>query len=85
MITCLWCAEAITPRELPWAVMGDGSEGEPLWRHQACALRQIVGSVAHQQGRCPCVGGTAGEDDTMSVRQAAEAALAYWCTHGRDA
>jgi hypothetical protein len=71
---CRYCDEPITPPDRP--VWG-------LGQHYACAVRQVVGSVAHQQRRCACYGGTAADEEAdLTKRQAAEAALAYWRTHG---
>jgi hypothetical protein len=82
-LMCLWCHEPITGAALPLAVAITDGEGAVSWRHQACAVRQVVGSVAHQQRCCSCYGGTdADDDDGLSARLAAEAALAYWRAHG---
>lgn len=68
--TCLWCEEPILGHE-PAQRSGDGSGA-----HKACALRMIVGSVAHLEKRCVCYvpGSQAGDPPDMSMRAAAEAA-----------
>jgi hypothetical protein len=82
-MTCFYCEEPMTVEEITRAVVSSLPWGEACWTHQACAVRQVVGSVAHQERRCPCYGGTAREEDeALSKRQAAEAALAYWRAHG---
>jgi hypothetical protein len=50
------------------------AEGQVV--HGACLIRLIAGSVAHQDKRCPCFGGTGAERvEGMSDR---EDALAAW-------
>jgi hypothetical protein len=46
--------------------------------HFECHFRMIVGSVAHQQGRCSCFGGTKHEPPGVTLRQSAVAAYRYW-------
>jgi len=75
---CVYCAEPLTVAEVARATLSSLPDGEVGWTHQACAVRQVVGSVAHQQRRCTCDGGPAHEDEGLTKRQAAEAALAYW-------
>lgn len=45
--------------------------------HLECHVRSIAGSVAHQQKRCSCYGGTGEDDPALTKRQAAEAAAKY--------
>jgi len=53
--------------------------GEPVLPEESvCLLRQVVGSVAHQQGRCSCYGGDEGDDPALTRREAAAAAVAYF-------
>ena len=66
------------PAEVARATRSSLPDGTVCWTHQAGAVRQVVGSVAHQQRRCTCDGGPAHEDESLSPPQAAEAALAYW-------
>jgi hypothetical protein len=50
--------------------------------HHECNLRGVVGSVAHQERRCSCFGGTANdEEDGMTRRQGARAAVEYFEMH----
>lgn len=65
---CLHCGEPI--------VMGEDRSAVftlyPL--HYECAVRLCVGSVGHQEGRCPCFGGTFEDPPGLPPRQAAIAA-----------
>jgi hypothetical protein len=46
--------------------------------HFECYIRIIVGSLAHQQHRCSCHGGTEHDPPRMTPRQAARAAYDFW-------
>jgi hypothetical protein len=48
--------------------------------HRACFMRSTIGSVAHQQKLCCCFlrGSTKEDDPAITLRQAAEAAMAYF-------
>jgi len=48
--------------------------------HFECHMRLVIGSLAHQQGRCSCYGGEAHDPPGMTLRQAARAAFEYWLT-----
>lgn len=66
---CIWCQEPIE----------DGDDGQlyntGLVTHVECLLRQVVGGVNHQLGRCSCCGGTEDPDPPgMTAREAARAA-----------
>lgn len=70
---CIFCEEPIA--------MGDelhrnpiGTADGPRIAHYECALRQVVGGVNHQRGRCTCCGGTEPPDPPRLTRR--EAALA---------
>ena len=50
--------------------------------HFECHMRLVIGSLAHQQRRCSCYGGTEHDPPGMTLRQAARAAFEYWtATH----
>jgi hypothetical protein len=50
--------------------------------HLACLVRNIVGSIAHQQKQCSCYGGTDSDDPPgVSKFQAARDAAKYYATH----
>jgi len=53
---CAWCKEAILPTDEGFVspLVGAGGLPELAPWHYACFLRTIVGSVAHQTGRCTC-------------------------------
>jgi hypothetical protein len=42
--------------------------------HLECFLRTVLGSAAHQEGRCSCFGGTGEDPPGMSKRESARAA-----------
>lgn len=79
---CGHCREPIAAGDDGWLIPYGGGPNEPceLAFHHACHLREIVGSVAHQQKRCSCfVPGSQAEDDPLLTRrQAAEAAMTYF-------
>jgi hypothetical protein len=82
---CARCDEPIAENDDGWLIpyLGTAADPRELAYHRACHLRGIVGSVAHQQGRCSCfVPGSIFEDDpALTARQAAEAAEAYFEAH----
>jgi hypothetical protein len=80
--SCRHCDEPIVAGDDGW-VLPPGKQ--PF--HRACFLRGIIGSVAHQQGRCSCFvsGSTRGDDPALTLRQAAEAAADYHDHGSRDA
>lgn len=71
---CLWCDEPIEAGERGYFYSGT----EPPAIHYACFVRQIIGSVAHQQRRCTCFGGHEEDPPGISKRQAARLALLMW-------
>lgn len=70
---CTRCAEPILDKP---AVIPRTSGA--LFAHNNCALRSALGSVAHLERRCSCFvpGSTAGDPEAMTMRQAADAAVA---------
>jgi hypothetical protein len=66
---CVYCGELMTVAEVARAVISTLPWGEVCWTHQACAVRQVVGSVAHQQRRCQCYGGTDDDDEGLTKLQ----------------
>jgi hypothetical protein len=76
-VVCMWCGERILA----------GEERAPLggtW-HRDCAIRMILGSVGHLEGRCSCFrrnesncddDDPPGDPPGMSRREAARAAVA---------
>jgi hypothetical protein len=73
---CCHCHEPIEAGDDGW-LYANGPAA-----HRECYIRAIVGSVAHQQKRCSCFGGTADHDEGITRRQDARAALEYWEAHG---
>lgn len=78
MRTCVWCREEIAPGERVWRFANG-----PL-AHRVCALRQVIGSVAHVDGVCGCyvVGAREGDPEGLTRRAAAEAAVQAWRARG---
>lgn len=70
---CIFCEEPID-------VADAGFIDPPGVSHYACFMRQIIGSVAHIEKRCGCYVKDALEldDPNLTVRQAAEAAVAAY-------
>jgi hypothetical protein len=71
--SCIHCDERIDPLDVGYVFPPNDS----LF-HRACFMRGVLGSVAHQQHRCLCYGGTEEDDPALTTRQAAEAALEYY-------
>ena len=61
----------------------DLSGGETPF-HFECHMRLVIGSLAHQQRRCSCYGGTEHDPPGMTLRHAAIEAFAYWVAYGRE-
>lgn len=89
---CVWCDEPIAAGECGYLVpsltmarqsldafaAGCPAVTQPLdftW-HQECFLRQIVGSLGHQERKCSCYGGAEEDPVGFSRRQAALMAVA---------
>ena len=81
---CDWCGEPIAaddfgvtlPLLQPAAAPADAKRTTVF--HRECDLRQVVGSVGHQRGRCSCYGGTEEDPPALTRRQAAQAAVAHF-------
>lgn len=78
---CGHCGEPIAHDDggclLPCVGLGESKE---IAYHHTCFMRTVIGSVAHQQRRCMCYvpGSTEEDDPTLTRRQAAEAARAFF-------
>ena len=77
---CSWCDEALLPDDDRYT-FANGPQA-----HRVCALRQVIGSVAHLEHRCACYvpGATCRDPDGISRRVAAEAAVRLWRVLARD-
>jgi hypothetical protein len=66
----MYCQEPVLP--------GENCQQPDM--HQECAMRSILGSVAHQEKRCSCFVRDSEEGDPpgMTKREAAHAAVAAW-------
>jgi hypothetical protein len=73
MTRCGWCDEEI-----------ETDEDFAVAMHKECALRSVLGSVAHIERRCSCYvdGATETDPPEMTRREAAKAALAAWEAQG---
>jgi hypothetical protein len=68
---CLHCNEPILAGERVMPI----NDGQDLL-HRECMIRMVMGSVAHQEERCSCFGGTGEDDPDLSIRENAKAAAA---------
>jgi hypothetical protein len=72
MDVCPWCDEALQEGDAA-ALMNGGK------MHIECFVREIVGSVAHQEKRCDHFGGSDDCDEKHATRrEAARAAHVYF-------
>jgi hypothetical protein len=69
---CLFCDEEVRPQDKTRTV----NESDLV--HLECMMRQVVGSVGHQNGTCSCFGGSDEDPPGMTKREAAQEALALW-------
>ncbi len=82
---CTWCGEPIAAHDtgvLIRHVSASGTQEKP--RHEECNARIVLGSVGHQKGLCSCYGGSQEDDPSLSMRENAHAALAYYSQHLRQ-
>jgi hypothetical protein len=83
---CLFCEEIIVADEsgviTPYLGIG---MGEPQRRpgHIECWLRSVLGSVAHQEQRCTCFGGSIDDSDDRSYRVQARELMSWLIEHGK--
>lgn len=78
-VPCSYCDDPIEPRDRGYYYSGDA----PPPVHYECFIRQIIGSVGHQQKRCSCFGGHTEDPIGVSRHEAARLAVALWeATHG---
>jgi hypothetical protein len=91
---CDWCGDLVVAGDygvtMPRILSEDGGVTTAVF-HRECHLRQIFGSVGHQQLQCRCYGGTTEDPPELTKRQAARAAVDYferhppaWCANGGD-
>jgi hypothetical protein len=71
---CMWCDELFDELagDSGTATQALGFDGPPIIRHvhKECSLRQVIGSLAHIEGRCTCYGGNNKTPD-MTLREEA--------------
>jgi hypothetical protein len=77
---CTRCGEQLQATDtgviLPYA--SDPPASMPY--HRNCYLREIIGSVGHQNGNCSCRDGGGGDPPGMTLREAADAAVTLFYT-----
>lgn len=85
---CLYCDQVFDE------VAGDSGQAMPLplplrpkapqirHVHMECLLRQVLGPVAHLEGRCTCYGGSDHDEPRMGLRGEALAVWAWVRVHG---
>jgi hypothetical protein len=76
--SCGFCGEPVEPGEQnPNIVSAD--------LHDDCAIRMVIGSVAHLEKRCSCFipDSDANDPPGMTLREAAHAAVALYRAKGR--
>lgn len=87
MSECLRCGEPVLPDEpQEGGYLLTPERHVPIVQHRACAVRAVIGSVAHLERRCSCYipGADEGDPPGLSKREAAEAALAVWLAQQED-
>ena len=74
---CTWCQEQFQFEDQGVGIPHLGGEDATYaYYHPNCLLRTIFGSVGHQQKKCSCFGGNLEDPPEMSLREAANAAVA---------
>jgi hypothetical protein len=69
--SCLYCGEAFADGDSGQAMPFGSADGIYIRHaHKECQFMNVVGSLAHHEGRCRCHGGT-GETPGMTLRQEA--------------
>jgi hypothetical protein len=69
---CLWCDEFVVPGDLMHSLL-------PGY-HYACAMRTVLGPIAHVQKKCSCYvkdGSTEHDPPGLTKRQAARVVVDY--------
>jgi hypothetical protein len=76
--SCLYCDEPFAEGDSGTATPCVTTEGTSIRHgHKECQFMNVMGSLAHHEGRCHCHGGT-GETPGMTLRQEA---LEVWKRH----
>jgi hypothetical protein len=78
-LLCHRCGEPFTPSE--YGYVSDCLEADG-WTciafHRECRLRMVIGSAGHLLRQCSCYGGDLEDPPNLSIREAAQAAVAIW-------
>ena len=80
--TCLWCEEAVEPRDSPVPI---GTEEGRRWTHRECALREVTGGIGHLIAHEYWCSQRKDPDAGLTARQSALLVLRWWEVVGRDA
>ena len=81
---CAWCDEEFIENDQGLEIPHLGEVIEFRSFHKNCFLREIVGSLGHQQKKCSCHGGDTEDPPEMSIREAANAAVDFWMKQNQD-
>lgn len=87
---CLWCGTPILLGERGLFIPCLTAWGAPSSRpeHVECFMRQIIGSIEHQEKRCSCEGGAvvpgALPEPSLTRREEAVAAHRHWLAGQRN-
>lgn len=73
--SCEWCHEEIVMGDCGLFILHLGQKCERRIFHRECQMRMVVGSLAHVEVRCSCVGGSDERPRGMTMRQEA---IAVW-------
>lgn len=79
---CLHCEEAIEDGDVGTITPVIMADQRAVMRaeHHECRMRQVIGSAAHVAQTCSCYvpGSREGDDPSLTMREAAVAALQAW-------
>lgn len=76
---CDWCQEKFIETDQGLGIPDALSENFTYY-HPNCFLRTILGSLGHQQKKCSCYGGETEDPPEMTLREAADAAVAEYAS-----
>jgi hypothetical protein len=81
-LSCYQCEEDILPGEFVERIpLINATHVVSTHVHYECGIRSVIGSVAHQKGKCICFGGEVHDEEHekgMSKREAARAAANHF-------
>jgi hypothetical protein len=91
-LKCIWCKETFVEKDNGVAIphISDSNENNEFildgcgLYHENCFKRTIIGSVGHQRKQCNCYGGNLEDPESMTLREAATAAVEEWMSNLTD-